>query len=70
MKALLAKLSKLVDVKSILTLCLTAVFCVQVLRGGIDSSDFQNIFLMVITFYFGTQSQKKKESTEVSNNQQ
>lgn len=55
------KISKLINVKSIVTLVLTAVFAIQILRGYIYSEQFQTVFTTVIAFYFGTQHQKNKE---------
>ncbi len=52
------RLAALLTVKSILTLVLTAVFAWQSVTGGISDSDFLTVFLMVVSFYFGTQSQK------------
>ena len=51
------KLAKLIDVKSIVTLLLTAVVAYQTVTGKFDVKD---IYLMIIAFYFGTQSEKKK----------
>lgn len=53
------KFAKLIDVKSIVTLVLTAVFAAQTLRGAIDSKEFLTVFTVVISFYFGVQFQKK-----------
>ena len=58
------RLAKLVDVKSIMTLLLTAVFCVLSLKGTITGSEFQTIFTVVVGFYFGTQYQKHSTKTE------
>ena len=58
------KLAKLVDVKSIMTLLLTVVFCVLSLKGTITGSEFQTIFTVVVGFYFGTQYQKNTAKTE------
>lgn len=52
------KIAKLIDVKSIVTLLLTAVVAYQTVTGKFDVRD---IYLMIIAFYFGTQSEKKKE---------
>ena len=52
------RLAKLVDVKSIMTLLLTGVFCILSLRESISGSEFQTIFTVVVGFYFGTQNQK------------
>lgn len=59
MKEILVKrAAKLLSVKSIVTIALTAVGMVLALRGDITGQDFLSVFLMVISFYFGTQSQK------------
>lgn len=54
------RLGKLLTVKSIVTIALTAVFCVLALRGLVTVRDFLTIFSVVIAFYFGTQAEKKK----------
>lgn len=56
--------AKLIDVKSIVTLCLTVVFCVLSLIGVVPQ-EFLAIYTMIIGFYFGTQATKKAEGTEV-----
>lgn len=56
-----SKLAKLIDVKSIVTLTITAVFAVQTLKGNVSSDQFLTIFTTVIAFYFGTQHAKNKE---------
>ena len=55
------KIAKLVDIKSLVTLILTAVFAVQTARGMITSEQFQTIFTTVIAFYFGTQYAKNSK---------
>ena len=52
------KFAKLIDVKSIVTLSLTAVVAYKAITGNFDIRD---IYLIIIGFYFGTQSEKKKE---------
>ena len=52
------KFEKLVDVKSLVTLALTLLFCVLAFKGNIPQ-EVQNIYLMIIAFYFGTQHAKK-----------
>ena len=56
-----AKLAKLIDVKSIMTLVLTVVFCVLALKGVVTGQEFLTIFTVIVGFYFGTQSQKSAE---------
>ena len=58
---MIKNLAKLIDVKSIVTLILTAVFAVLSLKGKISPEQFQTVFTVVISFYCGTQYQKNKE---------
>lgn len=51
------KIKKLFDVKLIITLSLTLVYCIMVLRGNIDTQ-FLTIYATIIAFYFGTEHQK------------
>lgn len=55
------KLAKLIDVKSIMTLALTAGFVTLTCIGEIAGEQFLAIFTMVVGFYFGTQSEKSKQ---------
>ena len=55
------KLAKLIDVKSIVTLVMTAVFAVQTMKGNVSPDQFLTVFTTVIAFYFGTQHAKKEE---------
>lgn len=57
---MLKNLAKLIDVKSIVTLTMTAVFAVLSLRGNLTAEQFLTVFTVVISFYFGTQYQKYK----------
>ena len=50
---------KLLTVKSIVTLILTAVFAFLSIAGRVTPGDFVQIFLIIIGFYFGTQHEKK-----------
>ena len=52
-------LTRLIKVKSIVTIMLTAVFCVLAWKGAVTAEQFVTIFTTVIAFYFGTQSNKK-----------
>ena len=55
--------AKLIDVKSLVTIALTIGFIVMATRGDL-TSEYQSVYLVVISFYFGTQYQKKVEDTE------
>lgn len=61
MKNIITRIAKLIDVKSIVTLGLTAVVMFLAVKGRID---IENIYLMIIAFYFGTQTQKKVNEKE------
>lgn len=58
----LKQLAKLIDVKSILTLVLTAVFAVLSIRGTISSSEFLSVFTLIVGFYFGVQHEKRSNT--------
>lgn len=64
MKEFKKRAAKLIDVKSIMTLLLTVVFCVMALCGVISGQEFLTIFTVIVGFYFGTQATKKAEETE------
>ena len=51
--------SKFPEPKTMVTLALTAVFVCLALRGTVSGGDFLTVFLMVISFYFGTQNQRR-----------
>lgn len=55
------RIAKLLSVKSIVTLILTVVVAILTLKGEFDIKD---IYLMVISFYFGTQTEKNKANEE------
>ena len=61
-----AKLAKLIDVKSIMTLLLTVVFCVLALTKVISGQEFLTIFAMIVSFYFCTQKQKADQESGTS----
>ena len=52
------RLARLLTVKSLVTLMLTAVFAVMVCAGRVEQ-DFMTVYTVVIAFYFGTQTEKK-----------
>lgn len=52
------KLAKLIDVKSIITILLTAGFLYLTAIGKITAEQFMTVFTVVIAFYFGTQARK------------
>lgn len=59
MKKILENLAALVKVKTIVTLVVVAVFSALALSGAITADNVMVIISMVISFYFGTQHEKK-----------
>ena len=58
------KITKLIDVKTIVTFTLTAAFTYLAVCGKIEPQIFMTIYTMIIGFYFGTQHEKaKREDT-------
>lgn len=57
-------LSALVKVKTIVTLVVMSVFAVLSLRGDISPDDAMIIISMVVSFYFGTVSEKKSVAAD------
>jgi hypothetical protein len=55
------RLSKLIDIKSIVTILFAGVFAYLSIVGTITGQEFLTIFTVIISFYFGTQTAKKGE---------
>ena len=60
---ILKNFANLIKVKTIVTLVVIAVFAVLALRGTIAPDNVMIIISMVVSFYFGTQHEKKTEHT-------
>lgn len=60
----LKRIAKLIDVKSLISLSLTWVFCFLALKGIVPTDKFFEIYLVIIAFYFGTQYEKNKNEKE------
>lgn len=58
MKQLLANLSALIKVKTLVTLAVIAVFAALALNGRIESESVMYIVTTVVSFYFGTQVER------------
>ena len=56
---ILKNLAALIKVKTIVTLVVSAIFAVMALRGTISADNVMIIVSMVVSFYFGTQAEKK-----------
>ena len=66
---LFKKITELINVKSIITIAITIVFCVASIKSNIkiSSEQFLTIFTVLISFYFGVQSQREKSNNDNSN---
>ena len=59
MKELIQRVTKLLSIKSIVTIALTGVFCYLSIIKVIPAEIFMTVFTVVISFYFGTQATKE-----------
>jgi pantothenate synthetase len=59
MEQIMKNLAGLLKVKTIVTFVVTLVFAVLALCGKVDADQVMVILSMVISFYFGTQHEKK-----------
>lgn len=59
MDIFLKKLANLINVKSIISIAMTFVFCWITITGTVTAELFITIFATVIAFYFGTQTTKE-----------
>lgn len=58
------KFVKLIDVKSIMTILLTVVFCILAAKEIVSAEQFLTVYTVVVSFFFGVKSgqdQNKKE---------
>ena len=56
---ILKNIANLIKVKTIVTMVVISIFAVLSLRGDISADNAMIIISMVVSFYFGTQSEKK-----------
>ena len=59
MKEVIRNLAGLIKVKTLVTLVVAMVFAVMSLQGKISADNVMIIISMVVSFYFGTQHEKK-----------
>ena len=53
------RVARILSVKSLVTIILTAVFAHLAVKGAISGEQFLTIFTTIIAFYFGTQARKE-----------
>lgn len=51
------------EIKSFITVVMTIAYIYLTIVGSM-TSEFQNIYLMIVAFYFGTQFEKNKQNDE------
>ena len=59
MQKFIENIANLFKVKTIVTLVVISVFAVLALNGSIQPDNVMIIISMVVSFYFGTQAEKK-----------
>jgi hypothetical protein len=59
MELLVKNLANLIKVKTLITVVVIAVFSVLALRGDITPDNVMIVVTAVVSFYFGTQTEKK-----------
>ena len=59
MNGIVQKLGDLLKVKTLVTFAVVAVFAVLALQGRIQPDNVMIVVSMVVSFYFGTQHEKK-----------
>ena len=62
MKEFCRNLSNLLKVKTLVTLVVMGVFAVLALKGRISPDNAMIVISMVVSFYFGTQHEKKADN--------
>lgn len=65
MKKFFERISKLFEVKSLITIAVTAAFTYMSIQGKIETQQFMTIFTVIISFYFGTQATKLTAASAV-----
>ena len=56
-------LNRLVTVKSFVTIIMTAVFAYLSITGAVNPESFQDLFYIIIAFYFGSSLEKTANAT-------
>lgn len=59
MQNIVKNLAALIKVKTLVTLAVVGVFSALALQGNISADNVMIIISMVVSFYFGTQHEKK-----------
>lgn len=62
MKSVLENIASLIKVKTFITVAVVSVFLALSMRGDISPDQIVTLTGMVVSFYFGTQSEKRSGS--------
>lgn len=63
MEKIISKIANFFSVKAVIALVLTGVYSYLAVTGKIESEAFENIFILVVGFYFGQTSIKTPTNT-------
>jgi len=63
MEQIIKRVANLISVKSIVTVFLTVAFIILAFKGQL-TQDFMTVYIVVIAFYFGTQTQKINDAID------
>lgn len=55
------RIAKLINIKSVISIVMTLVFCYLAIVGVVGAELFVPIYTTIIAFYFGTQVEKKNQ---------
>lgn len=58
--------NRLVTIKSIVTIIMTAVFAYLSITGQVSADKFQDLFYIVLAFYFGSSLEKTARATNTT----
>ena len=59
------KIADLINVKTFITFGVTVVFCYLSIKGENIPEFFKTVFIMLLSFYFGTQFEKNAQSKRI-----
>ena len=62
MKEMFKKISKLIDVKSLISLLFAACLSIAFLKGKVEVKDYLTVCTMAFTFFFSYQNNKNRNN--------
>lgn len=64
MREICKKISKLIDVKSLISMLFASCLSIAFLRGEVDVKDYLTVCTMAFTFFFSYQTKKNEDGKE------